>query len=226
LVGGYTSFYAADVPAGGDAMIRVFATLAVIFAFLSLATGGYILYHHDRTIGMVWEQNLLLKEQVEVLQMIQNQVQVLEQRSDIPIDEIAVVSKQGICHPYISGLILKAWDESDQSVPLRVFHALIWAESRCVPGAVNPAGTCYGLGQLSKDTAELWEKGSSVRMISDPELNLKLSLRHMTYLMEKANGNVRKALTMYNWGVQRYKVGITTDEFFRKVRAESNYGME
>jgi hypothetical protein len=31
---------------------------------------------------------------------------------------------------------------------------------------------------------------------------------------------------MYNWGVQRYKVGITTDEFFRKVRAESNYGME
>jgi len=44
--------------------------------------------------------------------------------------------------------------------------------------------------------------------------------------MEKADGNVRKALTMYNWGLQRFKVGITTGEFARKVWDESNYRMD
>ncbi|HYD49667.1 MAG TPA: lytic transglycosylase domain-containing protein [Terriglobales bacterium] len=73
--------------------------------------------------------------------------------------------------------------------------AVIRAESDFVPHAVSPAGA-LGLMQLMPATARMHK----IYRIFEPRQNVEGGTRHLRYLMDRFNGNMRLALAAYNAG--------------------------
>ena len=73
--------------------------------------------------------------------------------------------------------------------------SVIRAESGFDSGATSPKGA-MGLMQLMPETA----RDLGVSDAYDPEQNVMGGTRHLRWLLERYDGDVRKALAAYNWG--------------------------
>lgn len=78
--------------------------------------------------------------------------------------------------------------------------AIVKVESNFNPRLRGSAGE-YGLGQIKCGTArDVGFKGKCSQLY-DPETNLEYSFRYMKVALEKADGNLCHAATLYNQGV-------------------------
>ncbi len=80
-------------------------------------------------------------------------------------------------------------------VDVALVKAVIRAESDFVPDAVSPKGA-LGLMQLMPSTA----RRHGVFRVFDPHQNIEGGVRHLRYLLDRFNGNLRLALAAYNAG--------------------------
>lgn len=99
------------------------------------------------------------------------------------------------------------------NIPL--LNAIIRQESGFNPNGVSPAGA-RGLMQLMPRTATLVAKslklkiGHKEKLLSQPHLNIKLGLSHITQLLHSFEGNLILALASYNAGKGRVMSWIKT----------------
>lgn len=175
--------------------------------------------HHFR------EDDRLIQHQADVLAEVQAIRKDVEESTQIVAgmahmiqtsrnNRIAAASQAGMCDPEIEALIVNAWQASSKPVSLKVLRNLVWIESRCLPWAIYDKG--LGLMQIEPESAESVEPGSS-KMLFDPETNLRVGLKYLEELVFHNSGDLKKALTAWNWGPTRMREGITTQEFARRV---------
>ena len=82
--------------------------------------------------------------------------------------------------------------------------ALIRQESAFNPKAVSSAGA-IGLMQLMPLTAKRFRKRLKPKLLNRPELNLKIGISYLDYLIKKYDGNLVYFLAGYNAGENRLK---------------------
>jgi len=89
------------------------------------------------------------------------------------------------------------------NVDPRVFKALISVESAGKPDAVSSAGA-IGLSQLMEPTAQWTAKRMGIEYYKgieyNPEMNVRLGLAYLEYLLGRYGGDYTRALTAYNRG--------------------------
>ena len=78
-----------------------------------------------------------------------------------------------------------------------LIQAIIMAESQFNPGAISKKGA-KGLMQLMPVTADALD----VANIYSPEENIKAGVRHFRWLLDRFDGDLKRALAAYNAGVQ------------------------
>jgi soluble lytic murein transglycosylase-like protein len=93
--------------------------------------------------------------------------------------------------------------------------------------AVSPRGAIGVLQVMPSLASEHFEVDPE--MLFDPEINIRVGLLHMKYLLERFDDNIDLSLAAYNAGVRRvivagYKVPPITEtrEYVRKVKAAMN----
>lgn len=124
----------------------------------------------------------------------------------------------------VGGPRRQKFDEIIQTAAVRhrvdsnLIKAVIRVESDFVPHAVSPKGA-LGLMQLMPATARMLK----VRRAFDPNANVDGGVRHLRYLMDRYQGNLRLVLAAYNAGegaVKKYR-GIPpyaeTQDYVRRV---------
>ena len=82
--------------------------------------------------------------------------------------------------------------------------ALIRQESAFNPKAVSSAGAT-GLMQLMPATAKRFKKDLKLKLLNRSELNIKIGISYLDYLIKKYNGNLIYFLAGYNAGENRVK---------------------
>ena len=92
-----------------------------------------------------------------------------------------------------------------------LLKAQVKAESNFNPNAKSPAGA-LGLAQFMKATWLEWQDGTPgiqiAKMIYDrtnPEHSIRAQAYYMKWLLKQSNGNVRRALAFYNYGIGNVK---------------------
>ena len=88
------------------------------------------------------------------------------------------------------------------TLPQNLIESVIWQESRGNPNAVSPVGA-RGLMQIMPDTAR--QPGFGIQPLNpdqlfDPVANRRFGEQYLSKMMERYNGDTRKALAAYNWG--------------------------
>jgi len=81
--------------------------------------------------------------------------------------------------------------------------AVTWLESGWQNGVVSPAGA-IGIGQLLPDTVHFLatEVMHTALDPADPESNIRMSARYLTWLLDQTGGDVPKALAAYYQGLR------------------------
>ncbi|WP_248064152.1 lytic transglycosylase domain-containing protein [Paenibacillus silvae] len=92
--------------------------------------------------------------------------------------------------------------------------AMMWQESRMIENSVSSDGA-IGLLQIIPSTAK-W-LGVSKSALYEPETNIKTGIRYMKYLMNKYNGNLRKATIAYNQGEGNVDRGKARNWYYNQV---------
>jgi len=103
-------------------------------------------------------------------------------------------------------------------------YGIMKSESSFKPGATSPVGA-RGLMQLMPDTAASMLKVKSVsgEKLYDPELNIRLGIRHLRDLLDQYQGNQVAVIASYNAGggnVNRWLktyAGLREDEFIESI---------
>lgn len=80
-----------------------------------------------------------------------------------------------------------------------IAFGLVFTESTFRERAVSHVGA-RGLTQVMPRTADWLKPGTTIRDLYDPEVNLDIGFQYLRQLIEKYDGDVRKALTAYNRG--------------------------
>lgn len=83
-------------------------------------------------------------------------------------------------------------------VDWKLLKAQAHVESGLDPAAVSPAGA-QGIAQFMPATWYEWGLGSPLNV----EHSVRAQARYMQYLLRKCEGDTRKALAAYNWGLRR-----------------------
>lgn len=96
----------------------------------------------------------------------------------------------------------------DFGVDVRLFDALVREESNYNPSAVSPAGA-VGLAQIMPDTFNEWAPKVGAINIRDPRDNARVGAAYLNFLIDYYDGNRRKALHAYNWGLGNVDSGVT-----------------
>lgn len=87
----------------------------------------------------------------------------------------------------------------EHSVPPRLAHAVVKVESRYIVNARN--GSSIGLGQIQCRTAKGIGLTGDCKRLFDPETNLHYSFKYLKMALDKAQGNMCHAATLYNRGL-------------------------
>ena len=85
-------------------------------------------------------------------------------------------------------------------IPMQFAIAIVKVESNFNPRLRGSAGE-YGLGQIKCGTARDVGFKGKCNQLYDPETNLEYSFRYMKVALDKADGNLCHAATLYNRGV-------------------------
>ena len=99
--------------------------------------------------------------------------------------------------PSLAAKILK--HAREKGIPTDVAFGLVHTESRFHPRAVSWAGA-LGLTQLMPATARWHKPGVTREQIFDVDFNLSTGFKHLAWLLERYEGDVRLALLAYNRG--------------------------
>ena len=88
------------------------------------------------------------------------------------------------------------------TLPKELVEAVIWQESRGNPNAVSPVGA-RGLMQVMPDTAR--SPGFGVQPVDpeslfDPAVNRQFGEQYLGAMVNRYQGDTRRALAAYNWG--------------------------
>jgi len=126
--------------------------------------------------------------------------------------------------PYLSpgkrSLILRTIEKTAEKfgVEAALVKAVVKVESDFDPMAISSAGA-LGLMQLMPSTASRWSVGDPL----DPTENVWGGVRHLSYLMDLFDGNLRLALAAYHAGEQRVQQYLdippipATQEYVQRV---------
>ena len=91
--------------------------------------------------------------------------------------------------------------------------AVIKAESRFDPEATSSRGA-YGLMQLLPETARFVSERTGISAdYRDPETNIRIGTRYLSYLQSRYDGDQRLALAAYNCGEGRVDRWLSRDDF-------------
>ncbi len=91
--------------------------------------------------------------------------------------------------------------------------AVIRTESRFDPEVVSPRGA-YGLMQLLPETARFVSERTGISGdYRDPETNIRIGTRYLSYLQNRYGGDERLALAAYNSGEGRVDAWISDEGF-------------
>lgn len=108
------------------------------------------------------------------------------------------------------------------------YYKLIQAESSFRPWVVSRT-KAIGLGQVNPITAAYIapEYKKVEQKLFLPQVNLKISIRYMQYLLKKYHNNWSLALAAYNWGetnvdrvVRKHKLQISKEQNYQYLFAD------
>lgn len=111
---------------------------------------------------------------------------------------------QALSQKELKRLVLQT--EIDYLIPGYLLDAIIQQESSYRIKAVNYKGnegvveTSYGLGQLTKDTAQSHCNLKTIKQIYDPKKNVKCAAKVLQYQLNRYKGNINRAVAAYQWG--------------------------
>jgi soluble lytic murein transglycosylase-like protein len=100
---------------------------------------------------------------------------------------------------------LAAWIHDaaiEAGIPPDLAYGLVWVESRFDPRAVSSAGA-LGIAQVMPATARQLIPDLERTELFEPEINLRIGMAYLRYLIERYEGDQRLALTAYNRGPGR-----------------------
>ncbi|MDQ0719400.1 soluble lytic murein transglycosylase-like protein [Paenibacillus sp. W4I10] len=93
--------------------------------------------------------------------------------------------------------------------------AMMWQESRMLEKSVSSHGA-IGLLQILPSTAKSF--GVSKEELHQPETNIRTSIIYLEYLMDKYDGNLRKATIAYNQGEGNVDKGKARPWYYNQVK--------
>ena len=109
----------------------------------------------------------------------------------------------------------------------RLALSMAQVESGFNPKAVSPRGAVGVLQIMPSLASEHFEVDP--QLLFDPEINIRVGLLHMKYLLERFDNNIDLSLAAYNAGVRRvilagYRIPPITEtrDYVRKVKAAMN----
>jgi soluble lytic murein transglycosylase-like protein len=145
------------------------------------------------------------QEAAELAATSENLAQVWSdlQEAETPDDRERVITEHVERHrsygltPELAATIYDAAVEND--VDPNTAFGLIRAESSFKNTATSPVGA-VGLTQLMPRTAAWMQPGVSRAELRNPDTNVRIGLKYLSYLIDKYEGNERMALLAYNRG--------------------------
>lgn len=93
--------------------------------------------------------------------------------------------------------------------------AMMWQESR-FKNAVESSSGAIGLLQILPSTAETF--GVSRSQLSNPKTNIKTSIKYLSYLLDRYDGNLRTATIAYNQGEGNVDRGKARSWYYNSVK--------
>lgn len=107
------------------------------------------------------------------------------------------------------------WADSRTEIDTMWLMAMMWQESR-FKNAVESSSGAVGLLQILPSTAKTF--GVSRSQLSDPKTNIKTSIKYLSYLLDRYDGNLRTATIAYNQGEGNVDRGKARSWYYNSVK--------